>query len=123
MSNLKLTIGYVATAHYYYRKGLENSTTSKSVLNKDLYLEIPRVVFNNLYYQWIKMSGNSIFVQNIILYYYIFQIKALINSPEKLSFMSESEKQRYLELLDQNFSYIDKNTIMEFNLASCWFFH
>ncbi|EKE4912101.1 CDP-glycerol glycerophosphotransferase family protein, partial [Campylobacter coli] len=32
-------------------------------------------------------------------------------------------KQRYLELLDQNFSYIDKNTIMEFNLAGCWFFH
>ncbi|EAJ5061977.1 CDP-glycerol glycerophosphotransferase family protein, partial [Campylobacter coli] len=46
-----------------------------------------------------------------------------VNSPEKLSFMSESEKQRYLELLDQNFSYIDKNTIMEFNLAGCWFFH
>ncbi|EEP2055922.1 capsular biosynthesis protein, partial [Campylobacter coli] len=47
----------------------------------------------------------------------------LVNSPEKLSFMSESEKQRYLELLDQNFSYIDKNTIMEFSLAGCWFFH
>ncbi|ELW4869598.1 CDP-glycerol glycerophosphotransferase family protein, partial [Campylobacter lari] len=30
---------------------------------------------------------------------------------------------RYLELLDQNFSYIDKNVIMEFNLAGCWFFH
>ncbi|MBZ8194983.1 CDP-glycerol glycerophosphotransferase family protein, partial [Campylobacter coli] len=123
MDNLKLTIGYVATAHYYYRKGLENSTTSKSTLNKDLYLEIPRVVFNNLYYKWVEKSKNSIFVQNIILYYYIFQIKDIINSPEKLSFMSENEKQQYLELLDQNFSHIDKNTIIDFNLAGCWFFH
>ncbi|EAK2318590.1 glycosyltransferase, partial [Campylobacter coli] len=123
MDNLKLTIGYVATAHYYYRKGLENSTTSKSTLNKDLYLEIPRVVFNNLYYKWVEKSKNSIFVQNIILYYYIFQIKDIINSPEKLSFMSENEKQRYLELLDQIFSYIDTDTIINFNLAGCWFFY
>ncbi|EAH7761041.1 capsular biosynthesis protein, partial [Campylobacter coli] len=65
----------------------------------------------------------DIFIQNVCLYHFFWQIKFLINSPEKLSFMSESEKQRYLELLDQNFSYIDKNTIMEFNLAGCWFFH
>ncbi|MDJ37929.1 capsular biosynthesis protein, partial [Campylobacter coli] len=65
----------------------------------------------------------DIFIQNVCLYHFFWQIKTLVNSPEKLSFMSESEKQRYLELLDQNFSYIDKNTIMEFNLAGCWFFH
>ncbi|HEC1786671.1 TPA: CDP-glycerol glycerophosphotransferase family protein, partial [Campylobacter lari] len=65
----------------------------------------------------------NIFIQNICLYHFIWQIKFLVNSPEKLSFMSENEKQRYLELLDKNFSYIDKNTIMEFNLAGCWFFH
>ncbi|EHL8434127.1 CDP-glycerol glycerophosphotransferase family protein, partial [Campylobacter coli] len=65
----------------------------------------------------------NIFIQNVCLYHFFWQIKTLVNSPEKLSFMSESEKQRYLELLDQNFSYIDKNTIMEFNLAGCWFFH
>ncbi|EPH4974385.1 CDP-glycerol glycerophosphotransferase family protein, partial [Campylobacter coli] len=62
-------------------------------------------------------------IQNVCLYHIIWQIKDLINSPEKLSFMSENEKQRYLELLDQNFSYIDTETILDFNLAGCWFFH
>ncbi|EGX6882919.1 capsular biosynthesis protein, partial [Campylobacter lari] len=70
-----------------------------------------------------KNKFYDIFIQNVCLYHFIWQIKFLVNSPEKLSFMSENEKQRYLELLDQNFSYIDKNTIMEFNLAGCWFFH
>ncbi|EBD1768681.1 capsular biosynthesis protein, partial [Campylobacter coli] len=55
--------------------------------------------------------------------HFIWQIKLLINFPEKLSFMSENEKQRYLELLDQIFSYIDTYTIINFNLAGCWFFH
>ncbi|EAM0473279.1 capsular biosynthesis protein, partial [Campylobacter coli] len=65
----------------------------------------------------------NIFIQSVCLYHFVWQIKFLINSPEKLYFMDKDEKQRYLELLDQNFSYIDKNTIMEFNLAGCWFFH
>ncbi|EHV0428070.1 CDP-glycerol glycerophosphotransferase family protein, partial [Campylobacter coli] len=56
-------------------------------------------------------------------YHFVWQIKFLINSPEKLYFMDKDEKQRYLELLDENFSYIDNDTIMKFNLASCWFFH
>ncbi|EKY3841030.1 CDP-glycerol glycerophosphotransferase family protein, partial [Campylobacter coli] len=65
----------------------------------------------------------NIFIQSVCLYHFVWQIKFLINSPEKLYFMDKDEKQRYLELLDENFSYIDNDTIMKFNLASCWFFH
>ncbi|EAH6417310.1 capsular biosynthesis protein, partial [Campylobacter coli] len=65
----------------------------------------------------------NIFIQSVCLYHFVWQIKFLINSPEKLYFMDKDEKQRYLELLDENFSYIDNDTIMKFNLASCCFFH
>ncbi|EAL0157338.1 capsular biosynthesis protein, partial [Campylobacter coli] len=97
-----------------------NSTLDNSNKYSDLYLLVSRrgclkLLQENKFY--------DIFIQNVCLYHFFWQIKTLVNSPEKLSFMSESEKQRYLELLDQNFSYIDKNTIMEFNLAGCWFFH
>ncbi|MBX0419185.1 CDP-glycerol glycerophosphotransferase family protein, partial [Campylobacter coli] len=88
-----------------------NSTLDNSNKNSDLYLLVSqrgclKLLQKNKFY--------DIFIQNVCLYHFIWQIKFLVNSPEKLSFMSENEKQRYLELLDQNFSYIDKNTILDF---------
>ncbi|EIX0663110.1 CDP-glycerol glycerophosphotransferase family protein, partial [Campylobacter lari] len=52
-----------------------------------------------------------------------WQIKPLINSPEKVSILNKNERKQYLKLLDQNFSYIDSDIIMNFSLAGCWFFH
>ncbi|EKL5031856.1 CDP-glycerol glycerophosphotransferase family protein, partial [Campylobacter lari] len=121
LENIDLKSAFLPKAKYFYRKRKEgNSTLDNSNKLSNLYLLVSRrgclkLLQKNKFY--------NIFIQNICLYHFIWQIKFLVNSPEKLSFMSENEKQRYLELLDKNFSYIDKNTIMEFNLAGCWFFH
>ncbi|EAL1149848.1 capsular biosynthesis protein, partial [Campylobacter coli] len=97
-----------------------NSTLDNSNKYSDLYLLVSRrgclkLLQENKFY--------NIFIQSVCLYHFVWQIKFLINSPEKLYFMDKDEKQRYLELLDENFSYIDNDTIMKFNLASCCFFH
>ncbi|EKN0320838.1 CDP-glycerol glycerophosphotransferase family protein [Campylobacter coli] len=121
LKNINLKSAFLPTVKYFYRKREDgNSTLDNSNKYSDLYLLVScrgclKLLQENKFY--------DIFIQNVCLYHFFWQIKTLVNSPEKLSFMSESEKQRYLELLDQNFSYIDKNTIMEFNLAGCWFFH
>ncbi|MCC2559573.1 CDP-glycerol glycerophosphotransferase family protein [Campylobacter coli] len=121
LDNINLKSAFLPTVKYFYRKREDgNSTLDNSNKYSDLYLLVScrgclKLLQENKFY--------NIFIQNVCLYHFFWQIKTLVNSPEKLSFMSESEKQRYLELLDQNFSYIDKNTIMEFNLAGCWFFH
>ncbi|EPS9869776.1 CDP-glycerol:glycerophosphate glycerophosphotransferase, partial [Campylobacter lari] len=121
LENINLKSAFLPKAKYFYRKRKEgNSTLDNSNKLSNLYLLVSqrgclKLLQKNKFY--------DIFIQNVCLYHFIWQIKYLINSPEKLSFMSENEKQRYLELLDKNFSYIDKNTIMEFNLAGCWFFH
>ncbi|ENU5379731.1 CDP-glycerol:glycerophosphate glycerophosphotransferase [Campylobacter coli] len=121
LDNINLKSAFLPTVKYFYRKREDgNSTLDNSNKYSDLYLLVScrgclKLLQENKFY--------DIFIQNVCLYHFFWQIKTLVNSPKKLSFMSESEKQRYLELLDQNFSYIDKNTIMEFNLAGCWFFH
>ncbi|EFO5464230.1 glycosyltransferase, partial [Campylobacter coli] len=121
LDNINLKSAFLPTVKYFYRKREDgNSTLDNSNKYSDLYLLVScrgclKLLQENKFY--------DIFIQNVCLYHLFWQIKTLVNSPEKLSFMSESEKQRYLELLDQNFSYIDKNTIMKFNLAGCWFFH
>ncbi|WP_235690368.1 CDP-glycerol glycerophosphotransferase family protein, partial [Campylobacter coli] len=119
LENIDLKSTFLPNAKYFYRKREDGTSTLDNSYTKEYFLatiDIGTLSLLEHYY----FNRN---IQNVCLYHIIWQIKALINSPEKLSFMSESEKQRYLELLDQNFSYIDKNTIMEFNLASCWFFH
>ncbi|WP_072226190.1 CDP-glycerol glycerophosphotransferase family protein [Campylobacter coli] len=121
LDNIDLKSAFLPKAKYFYRKREDgNSTLDNSNKHSDLYLLVSqrgclKLLQKNKFY--------DIFIQNVCLYHFIWQIKFLINSSEKLSFMSESEKQRYLGLLDENFSYIDNNTIINFSLASCWFFH
>ncbi|EGH4468696.1 glycosyltransferase [Campylobacter lari] len=121
LENIDLKSAFLPKVKYFYRKREEgNSTLDNSIKNSNLYLLVSqrgclKLLQKNKFY--------GIFIQNVCLYHFNWQIKFLVNSPEKLSFMSENEKQRYLELLDQNFSYIDKNTIIEFNLTGFNFFY
>ncbi|EPU2598363.1 CDP-glycerol:glycerophosphate glycerophosphotransferase [Campylobacter coli] len=119
LKNINLKSAFLPTVKYFYRKrGEGNSTLDNSNKYSDLYLLVSRrgclkLLQENKFY--------NIFIQSVCLYHFVWQIKFLINSPEKLYFMDKDEKQRYLELLDENFSYIDNDTIMKFNLAR--FFH
>ncbi|EOH7341717.1 CDP-glycerol:glycerophosphate glycerophosphotransferase [Campylobacter coli] len=121
LENINLKSAFLPKAKYFYRKREDgNSTLDSSSKHSDLYLLVS-------HRGCLKLLQESkfydIFIQNVCLYHFIWQIKSLINSPEKLSFMDKDERQRYLELLDQNFSYIDNDVIMNFNLAGCWFFY
>ncbi|EAJ1276485.1 glycosyltransferase [Campylobacter lari] len=125
LENINLKSTFLSKAKYFYRKREDGSSTLDSKLkSKDYYLNVTRNGYLKILSDCIKNKRSiPLFIQNLVLYDLCWQIKPLINSPEKLSFMSENEKQQYLELLDQIFSYVDTNTIMEFNLAGCWFFH
>ncbi|OOY00053.1 capsular biosynthesis protein [Campylobacter coli] len=121
LENINLKSAFLPKAKYFYRKREDgNSTLDSSSKHSDLYLLVS-------HRGCLKLLQESkfydIFIQNVCLYHFIWQIKFLINSPEKLSFMDKDERQRYLELLDQNFSYIDNDVIMNFNLAGCRFFY
>ncbi|EAI7225019.1 glycosyltransferase [Campylobacter coli] len=121
LENINLKSTFLPKAKYFYRKRKDGSSTldvSNTML--DLYFKVSK---QGCLYLLERNTNNENFIQYVILYHFFWQIKVLINSPEKLSFMSQSEKQRYLEVLDQNFSYIDNDIIMKFNLADYWFFY
>ncbi|ELT2532152.1 CDP-glycerol glycerophosphotransferase family protein, partial [Campylobacter coli] len=119
LDNINLKSAFLPKAKYFYRKREDGTSTLDNSYTKEYFLTTIDIGTLSLL-ECFYFNRN---IQNVCLYHIIWQIKDLINSPEKLSFMSENEKQRYLELLDENFSYIDNDTIMKFNLASCWFFH
>ncbi|HEF9221308.1 TPA: CDP-glycerol glycerophosphotransferase family protein [Campylobacter coli] len=119
LENIDLKSAFLPKAKYFYRKREDGTSTLDNSYTKEYFLTTIDIGTLSLL-ECFYFNRN---IQNVCLYHIIWQIKDLNNSPEKLSFMSENEKQRYLELLDQNFSYIDTETILDFNLAGCWFFH
>ncbi|EIQ3151157.1 CDP-glycerol glycerophosphotransferase family protein, partial [Campylobacter coli] len=126
LENINLKSAFLSKAKYFYRRRKDrNSTSQKSIYTSDLYLIGSELGTLELlkYNRFLFKDKILLNIQNICLYHFMWQFRDLINSPEKLSFMSKNEKQRYLELLDQNFSYIDTETIINFDLAGCWFFY
>ncbi|EAL5903553.1 capsular biosynthesis protein [Campylobacter lari] len=125
LENISLKSAFLPKAKYFYRKREDGSSTldSKSK-SKDYYLNVTRNGYLKILSDCIKNKRSiPLFIQNLALYDLCWQIKPLINSPEKLSFMNKGEKQEYLNLLDKIFSFIEMEIVVNFSLAGCWFFH
>ncbi|EOH4548653.1 CDP-glycerol glycerophosphotransferase family protein, partial [Campylobacter coli] len=121
LENINLKSVFLTNAKYFYRKREEgNSTLDNSNKLSDLYLLVSqrgclKLLQKNKFY--------DIFIQNVCLYHFIWQIKYLINSPEKISILNKNEKREYLNLLDENFYYIESEVIMSFYIPDYNFFH
>ncbi|MCV3353336.1 CDP-glycerol:glycerophosphate glycerophosphotransferase [Campylobacter lari] len=125
LENINLKSTFLSKAKYFYKKREDGSSTLDSKLkSKDYYLNVTRNGYLKILSDCIKNKRSiPLFIQNLVLYDLCWQIKPLINSPEKLFFMGKDEKQEYLNLLDKIFSFIEMEIVANFSLAGCWFFH
>ncbi|MCI7766328.1 CDP-glycerol glycerophosphotransferase family protein [Helicobacter sp.] len=126
LENIDLKSVFLPSVKYFYRKREEgNSTLDLKLIQKDYYLNVAKNGYLNILENaHFKFGGHiPLFIQNLVLYDLCWQIKPLINSPEKLSILNESEQQEYLNLLDKIFSFIEIETVVNFSLAGCWFFY
>ncbi|WP_257929109.1 glycosyltransferase, family 2 [Campylobacter lari] len=125
LENIDLKSAFLPKVKYFYRKREDGSSTLDLKLkSKDYYLNVTRNGYLKILSDCIKNKRSiPLFIQNLVLYDLCWQIKPLINSPEKLSFMGKDEKQEYLNLLDKIFSFIEMEIVVNFSLAGCWFFH
>ncbi|HEB9286084.1 TPA: CDP-glycerol glycerophosphotransferase family protein [Campylobacter coli] len=125
LDNINLKSAFLPIVKYFYRKREDGSSTLDSKLkSKDYYLNVTRNGYLKILSDCVKNKRSiPLFIQNLVLYDLCWQIKSLINSPEKLSILNESEQQEYLNLLDKIFSFIEIETVVNFSLAGCWFFY
>lgn len=63
------------------------------------------------------------YIQRAILYDMMWYLKKIVNHPETVSFMNEDEKNNFISYIKEVFTYIDVKTILDFELAGCWFYH
>lgn len=118
-------IGFSPKAKYFYRKRSDGSSSLDSAWEKKgRYLD----VLENGYLDSLLTCKNDLpfipkSVQWTIMYDLMWHFKRIVSHPEKLSCLSESERDRYYYLLTSIFKLIDTEQIMSFNLAGAWFYH
>lgn len=121
----KGNVGFISKAKYYYRKRSDGtSTLDTSWEKKGLYNDVLVHGCLDMFSQYINTQGQvPKYIQRTVLYHLMWYFKRLVNNEQKLAFLTDDEKNRFKELLWELFENIDNETIMEFELAGCWFYH
>ncbi len=115
-----MPIAFLNKSRYLYRKRSdESSLMDLGWQKKTRFDDMLRFGLLDLLDNYTE--GNYLY--NIVLYELMWHLKQFIKAPERLSFLTEQEKQTYLSLLDQIFSRIPEWAILPFNLAGCWYYH
>lgn len=123
LSDLSAQSAFLPQTKYYYRKRFNKSSSLDKIWqDKNYFLNTPKNgTLSLLEYAQKKCAKIPLFIQNLVLYHLFWQIQELIDKPEKLSFLSQSEQEEYLKLLERNFTFIDTQTIINFNLCGIEF--
>lgn len=118
-------VGFVSKAKYFYRKRSDGTSTLDTAWEKKgLYDDVLVHGCVDMFSQYINSQGHvPKHIQRTVLYHLIWYFKRLVNSKQKTAFLSENELNKFKSLVTELFNYIDVETIMEFELAGCWFYH
>ncbi|MEG3132031.1 CDP-glycerol glycerophosphotransferase family protein [Rouxiella sp. T17] len=116
---------FLSSAKYYYRKrGDGSSTLDNSWQHPGLYSSVLEHGCLNILQKYnvneVKVPKT---IQITVLYHLIWTVKNIINNPQKIEFLSDEQKDNFISLLNRIFEYIDADTVLDFSLAGCWFYH
>ncbi len=118
-------VGFVSKAKYYYRKRSDGSSTLDTAWQKKgLFDDVLVYGCLDTFNQFINNHGSvPKHIQRTVLYHLIWYFKRLVNNKQHIAFLSDEETNKFKTLVFEIFKYIDADTIIEFELAGCWFYH
>lgn len=115
---------FSAKSKYFYRKREdESSTIDRAWLDKRKYNDI--FVHGYLFvlqFYYTKYNHVPIHIQRQVLYDLVWYCRYLLDNPSSLNLLDVTEKNSFYFLMKKTFSFIDKKTILDFELAGIWFF-
>lgn len=116
-----IDVGFAPKAVYYYRKREDKSSALDTSWQKpERFSGLMRHGCLDLLER--ARPFNAVWAQNMALYHMMWDIRHLINHPERLSFLTDAQKKEYFDLCRQCFALIDRETILTFDLANCDYF-
>lgn len=116
---------FLEHSKYYYRKREDGSSTlDTSWIKKERFLNVPEYGYLDVLKSYQEKEGAvPVNIQRTVIYEIVWYLKWLTNHGERSAFLTADVKRRFLETLKEIFVLLDKNTIMNFELAGAWFFH
>lgn len=119
------SVVFLKNSIYYYRKREDGSSTlDKAGQDYKRYTDIYQYgvipMLKNYKVRYGNIPEN---IQITALYDFIWQLKILLNNPEKISFLTDEQRKTFYALCYELFDYIDEQQILRFGLADTWFFH
>ncbi|ELY5937165.1 CDP-glycerol glycerophosphotransferase family protein [Cronobacter malonaticus] len=115
---------FLEHSKYYYRKREDGSSTlDTSWTKKERFINVPEYGYLNVLKSYHEKEGAvPVNIQRTVIYEIVWYLKWLTNHGERSAFLSTDEKQKFISKLKEIFVFLDKNTIMNFELAGAWFF-
>ncbi|ALB53704.1 CDP-glycerol glycerophosphotransferase family protein [Cronobacter universalis] len=115
---------FLEHSKYYYRKREDGSSTlDTSWTKKERFLNVPEYGYLNVLKSYHEKEGVvPVNIQRTIIYEIVWYLKWLTNHGERSAFLTSDEKRKFISKLKEIFVFLDKNTIMNFELAGAWFF-
>ncbi|MCZ7833612.1 CDP-glycerol glycerophosphotransferase family protein [Atlantibacter hermannii] len=116
---------FISDSIYYYRKREDGSSTLDTAWQKtERFTVVPKKGYLETLKKYQEHSNFiPLHLQRTIIYEALWNIKWLVNNAEKASFLTDKQKQDYIEDLKAVFAYIDIDSILNFELAGCWFYY
>jgi len=115
---------FLATAKYYYRKRSTGASTLDTAWEKPgLFGDVLEHGVLDMLRRHAAKGAVPGYAQRVALYHMIWYFRQLMDKPGTLNVLDDAGKARFLDLTDQIFSYIDRATIMEFELGGTWWLH
>lgn len=123
-TDLSANAAFVSKISYFYRKRSDGSSTLDSAWENPLLFSrvLEKGCIEILKTAQKKFGRIPEHIQRIALYHIIWYFGRIVNKPAALSHLDDEQKERFVALLHEMFSYIDEKTILRFNLAGTWFF-
>ncbi len=115
---------FLQHSKYYYRKREDGSSTlDTSWTKKERFLNVPEYGYLDVLKSYHETEGSvPVNIQRTVIYEIVWYLKWLTNHGERSAFLSTDEKREFISKLKEIFVFLDKNTIMNFELAGAWFF-
>lgn len=123
LANFDKKAGFIDSVSYYYRKRSDGTSTLDSAWKNPLLFSdvLSKGCLDLLKSADDKLGYVPLHLQRTVLYHLSWYFKYIVNKDSSLNILSDNEKQGFLNLLLEIFSYIETETIMDFELAGTWF--
>lgn len=115
------TVSFLPSPIYYYRKRSDQTSLLDNARSTPKWFadQLEYGVLDLLKFTKDRLGKIPEHIQRTCLYEIFWRFRYLIDHSERADFLTDDEHDRFHELINEIFTYIDSKTIGSFNLAGC----